>query len=203
MVIIIDYGLGNLRSVLGAFEKIGAKVKISSSHEDILNAERIVLPGVGAFGDAMRLINERKLIEPLNRAVIENKKPFLGICLGAQLIANKSYEFGEHEGLGWVDAVVKKIEPNNSQYKVPHVGWNDIKICKESPLFKDIPQGTLYYFVHSFHIACSEVSDITATTEHGETVVAAISKENIYATQFHPEKSQKYGLQLLKNFMEI
>ena len=202
MVGIIDYGLGNLRSVAGAVEKVGYSQIISDKISDLSKASNLILPGVGAFEDGIVNLMKRNLIENLTDLVINKNVPILGICLGAQLMAKDSYEFGYNKGLGWIDASVIKIETNNECYKVPHVGWNDLFKVKESPLFNGIPHTALFYYVHSFHIKFNDDNCVIGECEYGNKFTAAFQKNNIYGTQFHPEKSQFYGLTLLKNFLD-
>lgn len=202
MIGIIDYGLGNLRSVSGAVKKVGFDTMISSRVDDLKAAEKLILPGVGAFGDGMRNLRERGLIEPLTDIVVGGKKPILGICLGAQLLAKSSEEFGYHEGFGWLDAQVVRLTPVGG-LSVPHVGWNDCRQVKSSALFEGVPLDALFYYVHSFHIVCNDPTLVIGECDYGMKVTAAVQSGNIYATQFHPEKSQKYGLQLLKNFLTL
>ena len=199
MLIIIDYGMGNLKSVYNAFTYLGQEVIISNKKEDLERADYIVLPGVGSFGKGIENLRKLGLIELLNKEVLENKKPFLGICLGMQLIAKDSTEEGLNKGLGWLDANVRKLDV---KLRIPHMGWNDVKFNKESNLLKNLSLGTSFYFIHSFAMNCKDKKDILMTTEYGKEFVAAIQKENIFAVQFHPEKSHKSGLQLLKNFLE-
>ncbi len=199
-IAIVDYGMGNLRSVQKAFEKIGIDCIITNNHDVIKNALKIVLPGVGAFKDAMNNLAELGLIDLLNQEVLVKKKHFLGICLGMQLIAQKSYEFGETTGLGWIDAEVVKFPQTN--LKVPHVGWNNVHFISQSKLFTNIPEDTDFYFVHSYYFQSQE-NVTTAHCEYGIDFSCAIQKENIFAVQFHPEKSQTYGLKLLKNFANL
>lgn len=200
MLAIIDYKMGNIRSVAKAFEILGADAIISNKIEDLKKAERLVLPGVGAFSDGMKNLEELGLMEALSEEVIKNKKPFLGICLGMQLIARESEEFGKHKGLGWLNAEIKEFKFEDKSLKIPHVGWNNINIKKTGGLFEGIKNGAEYYFVHSYYMSCNE--DITtATCNYGTEFTAAVQKGNIFATQFHPEKSQTAGLKLLKNFL--
>lgn len=196
---IIDYGLGNLKSVSSAIKKIGHEPIISAQPEEIARTDKIILPGVGAFGDGMSKLHARGLIAPLNRMVLKEKKPILGICLGAQLMAEESYEFGYHEGLGWIEASVVKLD--KSGLKLPHVSWNNLFQRSSIALFKGIPADALFYYVHSFHIRCRNEDMVVGECEYGIRFTAAIQKENIYATQFHPEKSQLPGLTLLLNFL--
>ena len=203
-IVIIDYNMGNLRSVQKAFEKVGCDAIITNDHDTIRNADKIVLPGVGAFKDGMRYLEELGLIDILNQEVITNKKPFLGVCLGMQLIANKSYEQGETKGLGWIDAEVVKFDFSNSsrKLKIPHVGWNNVSFKNNNICFTDIPNNSDFYFVHSYYMQTTE-KIVTSTTDYGYEFVSSIQKNNIYAFQFHPEKSQKVGLQLIKNFVNL
>ncbi len=198
MIVIVDYGMGNLHSVSKAVEAVGGKAIVSEEPDDIANAERIILPGVGAFGQAMQCLQEKNLARALTKAVIEEKKPFLGICLGMQLLAKDSDEWGMHQGLGWLEGHVRRFEL--LELKVPHVGWNNVSFVKHA-LVEGIPDKTDFYFVHSYRMLCPP--EFTAgTCEYGDVFVAAVYKDNIFATQFHPEKSQKYGLRILKNFIK-
>jgi glutamine amidotransferase len=201
MVVVVDYGLGNLFSVAKAFEWVGAQVKISGDPEDLKNAERIVLPGVGSFGDGMDYIRAKGLDKVLVEEVIEKQKPFLGICLGLQLLADLGFEYGKHHGLGWIPGVVRELEVERFGLKVPHIGWNDIKIMRENQLFRGLPKTADFYFVHSYQLICQDPTDVVAVTEYGEEVIAAVLRKNIFATQFHPEKSQDNGIKLIENFM--
>lgn len=197
---IIDYGLGNLRSVFSAVEKVGFKAFVSNKKYELRKADKLILPGVGAFADGMNNLSSLGLIEELNETVIKNKKPVLGICLGAQMMAKESLEFGRNAGLGWLDAQVVKLNP--ADLPIPHVGWNELNQVKDNILFEGIPQDALFYYVHSFHIKCVNLEDVTGQCGYGINFAASFKKDNIYAVQFHPEKSQLYGLKLLKNFLE-
>lgn len=199
-IVIIDYGMGNLRSVQKAFEHVGAEALISSKHEDIRSASKIILPGVGAFKDAMGNLHKLNLIELLNEEVIQKKKPFLGICLGMQLIATKSYEFGETNGLGWIDAEVTRFP--DSELKIPHVGWNGVAYENRSPLYEGIPDNSDFYFVHSYYFN-TDREYATGICDYGISFIASVQKENIFAVQFHPEKSQTYGLKIIENFVNL
>lgn len=201
MVTVIDYGLGNIFSVVKAFEMIGADVQVSNTIEDIRNADHLVLPGVGAFANGMQFLRGKGLDTVLTEEVVHNKKPFLGICLGLQLLAETGEEHGEHKGLGWIPGTVRKLDTNNQNLKIPHVGWNNLEIVRDNPLFTDISTDADFYFVHSYQLDCANAIDQIATTTYGETITAAIWHENIFATQFHPEKSQDSGLKLLENFL--
>ena len=201
MIAIVDYGMGNVRSLRNAFEYLGEGVVITSDHAELEAAERIVLPGVGAFGDAMDAIRERDLDGVLRRQALEVKKPMLGICLGMQLFAKSSIEHGEHEGLGWIDADIRRLDVAHP-LKVPHVGWNELHFAADDWLFKGIRPGEAnFYFVHSFHMVCHNASDLIATTDYGRPVTAVVRSGNLVAAQFHPEKSQDNGLKMLGNWV--
>jgi glutamine amidotransferase len=201
-IAIVDYGLGNLCSVAGAIERLGFAPVITADREALQAAHKIILPGVGAFGDGMKKLRERGLVEILDGMVRRGGKPILGICLGCQLFARKSYEFGEHEGLGWIDAEVCRIAPSDPTLRVPHVGWNDLVALRESVLLEALPQPATVYYVHSFQVVFRDLMPVTAVTDYGGSIVAAYESGNIFATQFHPEKSQQHGLTILRNFLE-
>ena len=203
-IVIIDYNMGNLRSVQKAFEKVGCDAIISNNLDIIRNAKKIVLPGVGSFKDGMQNLKELDLVEILNEHVIKNKKPFLGICLGMQLIATKSYENGETIGLNWVDAEITKFNfhTEEKKLKIPHVGWNNVDFLKNNILFEGISNNSDFYFVHSYHFVTQE-NIVTSYTDYGFNFISSIHKENIFAFQFHPEKSQTVGLKLIKNFVNF
>ncbi len=201
MIAIVDYGMGNVRSLRNAFEYLGADVILTADPADLEAAERIVLPGVGAFGDAMLAIRERQLEAVLTRQALDLKKPVLGICLGMQLFAKTSIEHGAHTGLGWIDADIRRLEVERP-LKVPHVGWNDLHFSADDWLFKGIrPDQANFYFVHSFHMACHNPANLIATTDYGGTVTAVVRSGNLVAAQFHPEKSQDNGLKMLENWV--
>ena len=200
MIIIIDYGMGNLRSVYNALDLLGAEVQISDSPDEILAAERLILPGVGAFGLAMHNLRERGLIEALNKKVIQERTPILAICLGMELLAEESNEHGIHQGLGWLPGKIRFFD-NVGDLRVPHVGWNDIEIQGDPPLFRGLNSDRSFYFVHSYYFDTDDESIIAAKTDYGFDFVSAVHRHNIFGTQFHPEKSQNAGLQILRNFM--
>lgn len=202
MIVIIDYGLGNLHSVAGAVAKLGYEPLISNKIEDLEKAEKLILPGVGAFADGMNNLKKLNLIKPLTELVLTKKKPILGICLGLQLMSKDSFEFGHHQGLGWIDASVIKLETKNKELRIPHVGWDELVQAKKSALFQNISDDALFYYVHSFHLNCNDKKIIIGKCNYGVEFTAAIQQDNIYGTQFHPEKSQLHGLNLLKNFLE-
>lgn len=196
MIAIIDYGMGNLRSVEKALEKVGAKVTVSRDPDDVRRADRIVLPGVGAFGDAMANLEKRGLVEVIKEEVAAGK-PFLGICLGLDLLFEESDEHGLHRGLGLLPG---RVELLPTELKIPQIGWNQVSIRKESHLLEGIPAGSSFYFVHSYAVVPEDDSDILCTTEYGCTFVSAVERGNIAAFQFHPEKSSSLGLNILRNF---
>lgn len=196
--------MGNLRSVQKAFEEVGCNAIISNDHDIIKKASKIVLPGVGAFRDGIKHLKELGLIELLNEEIIENQKPFLGICLGMQLLAKNGYENGETAGLGWIDAEVVKFDFSHQKekLKIPHVGWNSVTYKNSNKLFKDVQNESDFYFVHSYYFQTDE-NVITSTTDYGYDFVSSINKDNIFALQFHPEKSQTAGLRVIKNFVNL
>jgi len=195
--------MGNVRSVQNAFDALGHEAVITSDPGVIAEAERLVLPGVGAFGDAMENLNARGLVDVLRRQVLDEQKPFLGICLGMQLLANSSTEHGAHQGLGWIDAEVTRFDFPPHGLKVPHMGWDEIVPSREHPLMTGLRADQfVFYFVHSYFVMCHEAGDVAATCDYGLPFTAAINKGNIFATQFHPEKSQDNGIQILRNFAE-
>lgn len=195
--------MGNLRSVAKAFEKIGCEPTITNDIETIKNASKIVLPGVGSFADGMKHLDKLGLIDVLNEEVMQNKKPFLGICLGMQLISTKSFENGETNGLGWIGAEVVKFEFKEKKLKIPHVGWNTTEFKNKNLLFNGVENNHDFYFVHSYHFKTSDENLITSTTDYGFDFVSSVNKDNIYAFQFHPEKSQAAGLQIIENFVNL
>ena len=199
---IIDYGYGNLTSVSGAVEHLGFKSVVSADPFRLEQCDSLILPGVGSFSAGMKGLAEGSLIEMLNSQVLEHRKPFLGICLGAQLIAEESNEFGVTNGLGWVPASVNLLKPANPDLRVPHVGWNALNQVRSSILFDGIPDDALFYFVHSYHIVMKDPELVTGTCDFDSPITAAFEKDNIFAAQFHPEKSQMLGLTFLRNFLE-
>ncbi|WP_020528442.1 imidazole glycerol phosphate synthase subunit HisH [Flexithrix dorotheae] len=202
-IIIIDYGMGNLNSVKKKFDRLKVNVIITSDPHEIESANKIVLPGVGHFKKAMENLNNLNLIPALNKFTLIDKKPILGICLGMQLMANNSEE-GNCEGLGWIDANVVNFSISNKlRYKVPHMGWNQVHINKESLLMKEIGSQSEFYFVHSYHFIANQKSDILNETDFEYKFTSAVEKDNIYGVQYHPEKSHETGEQLLKNFINL
>jgi len=199
-IAIIDYGMANLRSVQKAFEHVGVTAHIISRPDEIHHADRIVLPGVGAFADAVQTLREKELAPPILEH-IKSGKPFLGICLGLQMLFDASYEDGVHQGLGVLAGKTIRFDVDQTlNLKVPHMGWNQLNLQRPSPLYKDLPANPSVYFVHSYHVVPEDPTVIATTTDYGPPFVSSIWRDNIVATQFHPEKSQKIGLQILKNF---
>ncbi len=196
MIAIIDYGMGNLRSVEKGFLKVGVDARVVTDPKAVDDASAVVLPGVGAFRDCMRNLEQASLLEPVVRA-IQKGKPYLGICLGLQILFTESEEFGIYKGLDMLKGKVVRFHVN---LKVPHMGWNNVKILRRSPIFDGINDDSFFYFVHSFYVAPDDYDSVAATTEYGVTFTSMIWKENIFATQFHPEKSQQTGLRILRNF---
>lgn len=194
MIGILDYGSSNISCVSAAVRRLGFQAEAGSDPDLIERASKIILPGVGAFGDAIASLHGLGLVEPLNAIIRDGDKPFLGICLGAQLIARDSGEFGEHKGLGWIDAHVQRLEPDDPDLRVPHTGWDDLVRPRDSLLFDGIAEDCLFYYTHSFAIYCDDEADVTGICDYGRPFSGAIQRDNIYATQFHPEKSQQGGL---------
>jgi len=206
MLSIVDYGMGNLRSVAKAFEHLGCPAQITRIAADIQQADRLVLPGVGAFADAMKALNSFGLVEPI-LSFIKSGKPFLGVCLGLQLLFEISCEDGQHQGLAvWPGRCIRfdfSDHPQASNLKIPHMGWNTIARQNDCPLFKGLPEPSYVYFVHSYYVVPDEKSICAALTDYGPlSFTSAAWKDNVFATQFHPEKSQRVGLKMLQNFID-
>jgi len=202
MIKIVDYGMGNLRSVQKAFEQVGAEAEVCHDPDELRKAEKLVLPGVGAFRDAISELKNKELIEPVKEHVAADK-PFLGICLGLQLLFDKSYEDGEYEGLGLIPGEVVRFN-DKPDFKIPHMGWNSLNIKQsDNPLLQGLPEDAHFYFVHSYYVVPNSDSDIAADTDYINTFCSMVSRGNLYATQFHPEKSQRVGLKLLENFSNL
>jgi imidazole glycerol-phosphate synthase subunit HisH len=199
-VVVVDYGMGNLRSVAKALEAVGARVSIATKPEDVRNGERIVLPGQGAFRDCIANLRATGLVDALTVEVLEKHKPFLGICLGLQLLADVSYENGTFEGLGWIPGRVERVTVTDSSLKLPHIGWNDVAF-RDTPLADGLKKNPIFYFDHSYHFVTGTQDVVIGSCDYGGTFAAAVQKENIFAVQFHPEKSQEVGLRLLRNFL--
>jgi len=200
---VIEYDMGNIQSVVNALEYISMPVKIVKNPEELISVDKIILPGVGAFGEGIKKLKERNFVEALNSEVLNNKKPFLGICLGMQLICKESFEFGHFRGLGWIDASVRRL-PNSPNLRIPHVGWNNLIYKRQNRLIKqDSSEESDVYFVHSYYVDGVN-SDFTITScIYGLEFTAALEQANIFATQFHPEKSQKVGLNILRRFAGV
>lgn len=202
-VAIIDYGMCNLGSVRRAFEECGADVRLTDRPQDLDSADQIVLPGVGAFTKGMANLRSQGWVDALRKNAIEEKKPLLGICLGMQLLADFGEEGGGTEGLGFVGGRVVRFQAPSANIRIPHVGWNEIHHAEKSSLFENIEAGTDFYFVHSFHFVVKDAATLGATTPYCGDFVSAVARENIFGVQFHPEKSQKPGFQLIRNFLKL
>lgn len=206
MIVVINMNLGNVGSILNMLKKIGVKAFLSSRSEDIEKAEKLILPGVGSFDNAVSNMSQLKLLDVINQKVLKDKIPILGICLGAQLMTRNSEE-GSCPGFGWIDACTVRFnfDSNPLKLKVPHMGWNQVRQLKDSLLFRpmDEDEERRFYFVHSYHMACDNPADILTTSNYGFDFTSAFERENIYGVQFHPEKSHKYGMRLLQNFADL
>jgi len=202
MIAIIDYGMGNLRSVEKGFLKVGADVRVTNKPEDVMNADGVVLPGVGAFRDCMGELTNLNLINAVVES-IQKGKPYLGICLGLQVLFSESDEFGKCNGLDILKGKVIRFDLENKELKIPQMGWNQLNIKNNNPLFEGVPDKSYFYFVHSYYVAPDDSSVIATTTDYGIEFTSSVWKDNIYAVQFHPEKSQALGLRVLRNFGKI
>lgn len=200
-VCILDYGSGNTKSVFNIFHSLQGNTVISNAINNIESATHLILPGVGAFGASMKKIHEQIPIDALEKEVLVKKKPFLGICVGMQVLADVGYEFGEEKGLGWIKGEVRKLEVND--LPLPHVGWNNVTVDKTSPITKEFGNNIDFYFVHSFAFIPVDKENIIAHSTYGSTFTSVIGKENIFGVQFHPEKSQRAGTLLIQNFLNI
>lgn len=201
MIAVIDYDAGNIRSVEKALEYLGQKVCVTRDREKILNADQVILPGVGSFGDAMEKLRQYELVSVIQETV-KQEVPFLGICLGQQLLFESSEESPGVEGLGILKGKILRL-PEDTGLKIPHIGWNSLQYPTEGRLFAGIPEGAFVYFVHSFYLAAEEPEIVKATTEYGTRIHASVEKGNVFACQFHPEKSSRTGLQILHNFVTL
>lgn len=202
MISIVDYGMGNLRSIQNALTYIGVDSRITGSPDEILKSEKLILPGVGSFRVAMENLKRKGLLPALNKAVLEQKIPVLGICLGMQLLAEQGEEDGPTKGLGWIPGEVKHF-PKKDKIKVPHIGFNTVSFKSEDILFSGLNNCADFYFVHSYHMICRDPYNVSSWSKYGEEFVAGVHHENIFGTQFHPEKSQSNGLRVLKNFANL
>lgn len=204
MIVIIDYGMGNVGSIANMLSRLGAERVVTSDPEKIKSADKLILPGVGAFDQAMKRLEVQGLIPVLEHTVLMLRRPILGICLGVQLFTKRSEE-GKLAGLSWIDAETIRFQlpPGDRDLKIPHMGWNNIEVKRNHPLLSGFDEPPRFYFVHSYHVSCQNQEDILATSVHGIEFTAAVCRENIMGTQFHPEKSHKFGLRLLRNFVEM
>ena len=202
-VAIIDYGSGNLRSAANAFEYVGkTPVAVTADPDVVARAERVVLPGVGAFADCRRGLHALDgMVEALIDAVVAKARPFLGICVGMQLMATRGLEYGSHDGFDWIEGSVQAIEPTDKTWKIPHMGWNDLTLRGEHPLLLGLGSAPHMYFVHSYHLAAADDAHVLATVDYTGPVTAVVGRDNLVGTQFHPEKSQAMGLRLIENFL--
>ncbi len=206
-ITIVDYNSGNISSVINSFKEVAkdkVHIEVTSDLNKIKLSDKVVLPGQGSFKSCVdALSNINGLVDTLNEFVIINKKPLLGICVGLQMFADIGYEETETKGLGWISGKVSKIDNQNGKYKLPHIGWNQLKIVKESKIFKGIENNSHMYFVHSYEIIPEDKSVVSATTDYSSSIVCSVEKENIFGTQFHPEKSDKIGLRIINNFINL
>ena len=206
-VTIVDYNSGNISSVINSFKEVAkdrVNIKVTADLKNIKSSDKVVLPGQGSFKSCIDALNNiNGLVDTLNEFVIDNKKPLLGICVGLQMFADVGYEETETKGLGWVSGKVSKIDNKNGKYKLPHIGWNEINIMTDSKIFKDIENKSHMYFVHSYEFIPEDKTVISATTDYSSDIVCAVEKENIFGTQFHPEKSDKMGLRIVENFITL
>ena len=206
-VIIVDYNSGNISSVINSFKesaKDKVSIEVTSDLNKIRTSDKVVLPGQGSFKSCVEALNNiNGLVDTLNEFAITNKKPLLGICVGLQMFADIGYEETETKGLGWISGKVSKIDNQNGKFKLPHIGWNELNIIKESKIFKGIKNNSHMYFVHSYELIPQDRSVVSATTEYSSNIVCSVEKENIFGTQFHPEKSDKIGLKIIDNFINL
>ena len=206
-ITIVDYKSGNISSVINSFNEVAkdkVKIEVTSDINKIKSSDKVVLPGQGSFKSCVDGLNNiNGLIDVLNEFAINDKKPLLGICVGLQMFADIGYEETETKGLGWISGKVSKIDNKNGKYKLPHIGWNQINIVKESQIFKDIENNSHMYFVHSYEFIPKDKNVISATTDYSSNIICAVEKENIFGTQFHPEKSDKIGLKIIDNFISL
>ena len=201
-ILIVDYGAGNLDSIVRAVEECGARARVSALPCDVARAPRLILPGVGAFGDAMRNLHAADLVTPLRERALEAKIPFLGVCLGMQLLASRGEENGLNDGLDIIAGAVVRLQPQNGE-RIPHVGWNEVRFGPDCPLGHGLEENKDFYFVHSYHFQTENSKDVAAQTPYSGEFASVVGRENVWGTQFHPEKSQKNGFALLKNFLAL
>ncbi len=202
-IAIINYGMGNLGSVRRSLENLGADVIIAERPIQLLDANRIILPGVGSFGEGMKKLSDEGWIESLQIQVMEQGKPLLGICLGMQMLSSSSEENGLNEGLNFISGKVLRLDQLGCSLRIPHIGWNEVNYQESTPLFNDIPQAIDFYFVHSYAFTADDPNNVIATSAYDISITAAVCKKHIFGTQFHPEKSSKAGQKILKNFIEF
>lgn len=204
MITLIDYGVGNIYAFQNVYKRLNIPTKISKTSQDLKGAEKLILPGVGSFDYAMAQLNASGMRDTLDELVIEKKVPVIGICVGMQMMGNKSEE-GKLEGLKWIDSKVLKFDERLIQHrtKLPHMGWNDVIPVKEHPLFHGLEKDAIFYFLHSFYFQCNDVNDSIAISDYGVSFTSAVNRGNIYGIQFHPEKSHQYGEKLLQNFAKL
>jgi imidazole glycerol-phosphate synthase subunit HisH len=204
MIYIIDYGLGNLGAFYNIYKRLNIETRFAKNCDDLVDVDKIILPGVGAFDHAMELLNASGMRDKLDQLVLVDKIPVIGICVGMQILG-KSSEEGKLDGLGWIEGVVKKIDISLIEYqtKLPHMGWNNINILQNDPLFKKLDSNALFYFLHSYYFECHDKNDILAQSQYGNDFSCVINRRNIYGVQFHPEKSHQYGITLLNNFANL
>ena len=204
MITILDYGSGNLNAIKNIYERLNIPFEFADTKEQITKAEYIILPGVGAFDETISTLQNKGFLDVLNKKVLEEKVPILGICVGMQMLADSSEE-GTLAGLGWIQGSVKKFDKNliPGKPKIPHLGWNSIEITRDCPLFKNVDPAVGFYFVHSYYYECADEANVVCKTEYGKVFHSAVNRENIFGVQFHPEKSHDNGIQLLKNFANL
>ncbi|WP_222535562.1 imidazole glycerol phosphate synthase subunit HisH [Pedobacter polysacchareus] len=204
MIALIDYGVGNIRAFTNIYKQLNLPIKIAKSEDDLIDVTKIILPGVGAFDHAMDQLNHSGMRQRLDDLVLKQAVPVVGICVGMQMLANSSDE-GKSAGLGWINASVKKFDESKISYSthLPHMGWNDIKSVKRSPILEGLEKDAKFYFLHSYYFHCNDLENTIATTDYGIEFCCAVNKDNIYGVQFHPEKSHQFGIQLLNNFAKL
>ncbi len=201
MIVIVDYGMGNLASIANIIKKVGGSARLSESVDDLLGAEKLILPGVGAFDNGMASLRDRGYVEPLTEMVVARRTPILGICLGMQLFTRRSEE-GAEPGLGWIDAETVQFQPDPAgKLKIPHMGWSTVRVVGEHACFADPEKPRRFYFVHSYHVRCRDEANVLARTAYGIEFTSAVVKDNIVGVQFHPEKSHRFGMELMDNFV--